>query len=204
MLCFDSPVKTHWHKVPVLVKFLSVCVCSVALFLIDAIALQFAALFVCGLLYLSAGMTFFKAGLLRLRFLWPIVLIILVWHGLTGTTVQGVGIVFRLTSIIALSNLMTMTSRLSDLLGLVQCAFKPMRKIGFNTRPAEIAVALVVRYTPVLILKGEMLVEAWRARSIKRSHWRIVFPLCLIAIDDAEHVAQALKARGGSLKPSDQ
>jgi len=66
----------------------------------------------------------------------------------------------------------------------------------------EIAVALVVRYTPVLMLKGEMLVQAWRARSNKKSHLRVVFPLCLVAIDDAEHVAEALAARGGSLPQS--
>jgi len=126
MLCFDSPVVTHWHGVPVLWKFLSVCVCSVTLFLFDAIALQLAALLMCGFFYLCAGMTFFIAGLKRLRFLWPIMLVILIWHGLTGTAVQGLGIVLRLTSIIALSNLMTMTSRLSDLLNLVQRAFKPV------------------------------------------------------------------------------
>lgn len=203
MLCFESPVITHWHSVPVLLKFLSVCVCSVALFFIDAIAFQFTVLLLCCLLYLSAGTTFFIAGLKRLQFLWPIMLIILVWHGLTGTAIQGFGIVLRLTSIIALSNLMTMTSRLSDLLGLVERALKPMRRLGLNTRPVEIAVALVVRYTPVLIVKSTMLVEAWRARSVRKSHWRVVFPLCLVAIDDAERVAEALKARGGSLQRSE-
>jgi len=203
MLCFDSPVITHWHRVPVIWKFLSVCAFSVALFWFDAVAVQLTAIVMCCLLYLSAGLTFFTVGLKRLRFLWPILLVILIWHGLTGTGLQGVGIALRLTSIVALSNLMTMTSRLSDLLGLVQSMFKPVRSLGVNTRPIEIAVALVVRYTPVLIAKGGMLAEAWRARSIQKSHWRIVFPLCLVAIDDAEHVAEALKARGGSLRPSD-
>jgi len=203
MLCFDSPVITHWHRVSVIWKFLCVCVCSVALFWIDAIGLQLAALLTCCLLYLSAGLTFFYAGLKRLRFLWPIMLVILVWHGLTGTALQGAGIALRLTSIVALSNLMTMTSRLSDLLGLVECMFKPLSKLGVNTRPVEIAVALVVRYTPVLIVKGGLLIEAWRARSIRKSNWRVVFPLCLVAIDDAERVAEALKARGGSLRSSE-
>lgn len=204
MLYFDSPVITHWHKVPVVWKFLVVCSCSVVLFLIDALPLQLAALLTCCLLYLSAGLTFFKVGLKRLQFLWPFIVIILVWHGLTGTAMQGLGITLRLISIIALSNLMTMTSRLSDLLELVQRAFKPMRKLGINTRPIEIAIALVVRYTPVLIAKGGLLVEAFRARSNKTNHWRIVFPFCLVAIDDAERVAEALKARGGSLKSADQ
>jgi len=203
VLCFESPEITHWHRVPVVWKFLSVCLCSVTLFWIDAIELQLVALLICCLLYLSAGVSFFYAGLKRLRFLLPIMLVILFWHGATGTAVQGLGITLRLTSIIALSNLMTMTSRLSDILGLVRHALKPIRKLGVNTRPVEIAVALVVRYTPVLITKGGILLEAWRARSIKKSNWRLVFPLCLVAIDDAERVAEALKARGGSHRLSD-
>jgi len=203
MLCFDSPVVTHWHKVPVAWKFVSVCVCSLTLFWIDAVALQLVAFLTCCLLYLSAGKTFFRVGVKRLQFLWPVVLIILVWHGVSGTGVDGIAISLRLTTIVALSNLMTMTSRLSDLLQLVQRALTPLRKVGLNTRPVEIAVALVVRYTPVLIIKGGLLVEAWRARSVKKSHWRVVFPICLVAIDDAERVAQALKARGGSLGLSD-
>ena len=203
MLCFESPVITHWHSVPVVWKFLSVCIVSVTLFWFDAIELQLAALFTCCLFYLSAGATFFYAGIRRLLFLWPIIVVILVWHGVTGAAVQGLGVILRLVSIIALSNLMTMTSRLSDLLGLVARTFKPIRKMGVNTRPIEIAVALVVRYTPVLIVKGTMLLEAWRARSHKRTNWRLVFPLCLVAIDDAERVAEALKARGGSHRLSD-
>lgn len=203
MLSFESPVVTPWHKVPVTVKFLGVCVCSVLLFVFDAVALQVAALLVCCLFYLLGGTTFFKAGLNRITFLWPIILVILIWHGLTDTAIQGVSIAFRLTTIVALSNLMTMTTRLSDLLGLVQRCLKPFRRLGFNTRPVEIAVALVVRFAPVLIEKGSALISAWRARSVKSNHWRIIFPLCLVAIDDAEHVAQSLKARGGTIKVTD-
>ena len=77
---------------------------------------------------------------------------------------------------------------------------KPVRTWGVNTRPVEIAVALVVRFTPVLIGKGAALADAWRSRCVKRASWRLVFPLSLVAIDDAEHVAEALKARGGTLK----
>ena len=31
----------------------------------------------------------------------------------------------------------------------------------------------------------------------RRAGWRIVAPLALMALDDAEHVAEALRARGG-------
>jgi biotin transport system permease protein len=55
----------------------------------------------------------------------------------------------------------------------------------------------VIRFTPVLASKGAQLAQSWRARSAKRLSWRIVMPMTLLAIDDAEYVAEALKARGG-------
>jgi len=200
MLSFDSPVSTPWHRVPVSWKFLSVCVCSLLLFIFDSIAVQLFAMLACALLYTVGGATFFNTSVQRLKFLWPVLLIIVVWHGFSGTFILGIGIVLRLVTIVALSNLMTMTSRLSDLLALIEWALKPVRALGVNTRPVEIAVALVVRFTPVLIGKGSALADAWRTRSVKRASWRLVFPLSLVAIDDAENVAQALKARGGTLR----
>ena len=38
---------------------------------------------------------------------------------------------------------------------------------------------------------------ALRARSHKKSGWRLVVPLTLSVLNDAEHVASALRARGG-------
>jgi biotin transport system permease protein len=38
---------------------------------------------------------------------------------------------------------------------------------------------------------------ALRARSAGKSGWRIVVPLTLSVLNDAEHVANALRARGG-------
>jgi biotin transport system permease protein len=49
----------------------------------------------------------------------------------------------------------------------------------------------------VLADKGAQLSDAWRARSPKRPKWHIVTPFAVLAIDDAEHVADAIKARGG-------
>ncbi len=204
MLSFESPVITPWHRVPIGVKLAVVCITSLLLFIFDSIEVQLFALSICSCLYVIAGRVFFKAGIKRLYFLWPILLIILVWHGVTDTAAQGLVIALRLVTIIALSNLMTMTSRLSDMLGWIQCVLKPIQALGVNTRPVEIAIALVVRFTPVLIAKGGALRDAWRSRSVKKGNWRIVFPLFLVAIDDAEQVAEALKARGGTLQLTDR
>ena len=55
----------------------------------------------------------------------------------------------------------------------------------------------MIRFTPVLAQKGQLLAQSWRARSTKRVGWRMIIPFAVLAIDDAEHVAEALRARGG-------
>lgn len=199
MLSFESPVKTAWHQVPIAWKLAVVLASTLVLFIVDSLLVQLVALLVCVILYAAGGRQFLIAGIKRLRFIWPFVLVILVWHFLTQTPSQGLMISVRLLAILGISNLMTMTSRLSDLIGLVHSGLKTFRYLGMNTRPVEIAVALVMRFTPVFIDKGTLLSDAWRMRSNKKPRWRIVFPLSLAAIDDAEQVAAALKARGGSL-----
>ncbi|PID46667.1 MAG: ABC transporter permease [Proteobacteria bacterium] len=198
MLSFESPVRTPWHRVPLSWKFLAVCISSLGLFLCDDLLVQLIALCVCVGLYFVGGKRFFSTGFKRIWFLWPMALIIFIWHAITDTTLQGISIVLRLVTIVALSNLMTMTSRLTDLIALAHRAMLPLRKLGISTRPIEMAIALVVRFTPILIEKGTKLTEAWRLRATSRPSWRLIFPLTIVAIDDAERVAEALKARGGA------
>ena len=133
----------------------------------------------------------------RLKVLWPFVLLILLWHVVTGSMVLGLVIVLRMVTAVGLANLVTMTTRLSDMMGVVRWLTTPLRLLGVNTRGIEVAMAMVVRFTPVLAEKGSLLGQSWRARSRRRVGWRIVMPLTVLAIDDAEHVAEALKARGG-------
>lgn len=203
MLSFESPVRTPWHSVPVIWKFFVLFVCAVFLVFTNDIEIQLVGLIVCLAMYCVGGKTFLRNGIQRVVFLWPMLLLILGWHWYSHTSQTGWIVAIRLLTIVGLSNLVTMTSRLSDLVALLERAMSPLRKWGINTRPLEIAIALVLRFTPVLIGKTALLRDAWRLRSRKKPSWRIVFPMCLVAIDDAEQVALALKARGGtSRKPN--
>ena len=46
-------------------------------------------------------------------------------------------------------------------------------------------------------VRSKSAASTWRARSPRRPGWQILMPVTLLAIDDAEHVAEALRARGG-------
>ena len=126
-----------------------------------------------------------------------VVVIILGYHVVKGEAALGGIIVLRLISAIALANLVTMTTPLKEMLATVERGLARLSVPARLRRRLALSVALVIRFIPVLVQKGGTLLEAWKARSRRRPSWRLIIPLALMAIDDAEHVAEALRARGG-------
>ncbi|MEX3316490.1 energy-coupling factor transporter transmembrane protein EcfT [Sulfitobacter sp. PS-8MA] len=197
MISLTSPVETRAHGWPAGAKLGALCVATLLLFAVEAPGWQIAFCLGMVLLYALPGRAFLRVGLGRLRMLWPFVALILLWHLLTDDARAGLVIALRMVTAVGLANLVTMTTKLSDMMAVVRWLATPLRRFGLGTRSLELAVALVVRFTPVLAAKGQMLSLAWRARSRRRPGRRIIMPFTVLAIDDAEHVAEALRARGG-------
>ncbi|MFC3613363.1 energy-coupling factor transporter transmembrane component T family protein [Lutimaribacter marinistellae] len=197
MISLTSPVKTRAHTWPAGVKLGALCLATLILFIVQNLWAQLAIF--CGVLIvlMLPGRSFLIAALKPLRLLWPFLVIVSLWHLWTGEIIAGAVILLRLVSAVLLANLVTMTTRLSDMIDVVHYLTHPLRRIGLQPRVLELSIALVIRLTPVLVLKGETLADAWRARSRRRPGWRIVLPFTLLALDDAEQVAEALQARGG-------
>lgn len=197
MISLTSPVKTAAHNWPAGLKLALLCLATVVLFTLENLIGQLLALALNFALYALPGRRFLSSGLRRLWMLWPFVAIIVIWHALVSDLTNGLIIVLRMITAVGLANLVTMTTNLSDMIGVVRWLLTPLRRFGINTGGVEMAMALVIRFTPVLALKGRALSMAWRARSPRRVGWQIITPFAVLAIDDAEHVAEALRARGG-------
>ena len=194
----SSPVKTRAHDWPAWVKLGALCIATLLLFRVQSHAVAAASLLATGGLYALPGLRFLRIGIARMAFMWPFVAVIAVWHLATGTIADGAVILMRLLTAVALANLVTMTTKLTDMVGVIRWLASPLRAVGLQTKALELAIALVIRFIPVLIEKGQGLTMAWRARSFRRANWRLVLPFTLLALDDAEHVAEALRARGGA------
>jgi len=147
------------------------------------------------LLYCAQGRIFTLHGARMLRPLWPFLLVLALWHGVSGELARGAAISLRLLTAVALANLVTMTTRLDDLIAVLERLAQPLAWLGLKPRVLALALALAIRMTPVLLAKTSILLQAWHARSPRRPGWRVVLPVLLIALDDADHVAEALRAR---------
>lgn len=197
MISLTSPVKTQAHVWPAGPKMAGLCVATIVLFFVNSLTTHIVILALVIGAYALPGPIFLCAGLRLLRILWPFIAIVTIWHLWMGNPGEGLRISLRMVSAVALANLVTMTTALSDMIGVVDKMTAPLRRFGLNPRILALSIALVIRMTPVLLEKGRLLVQSWRARSRLKSTWRIILPFTILALDDADHIAEALRARGG-------
>jgi biotin transport system permease protein len=198
MLTLTSPVDTWLHPIRAGWKLLALCVFTFALFSMDGLqALGLALAFVVAL-HVPCGVLFLRTAARMLWPLWPFVGIVLVWHLWIAAPAAGATVVLRLVAAVGAANLVTMTTRLTDMIAVVEWLARPLGRAGLSPRLIALAMALVIRFIPVLSVRALQLSEAWRARSPRRSRWPLLVPVTLAALDDAEHVAEALRARGGT------
>lgn len=201
MISLTSPVRTHAHDWPAGLKLGLLVVATVALASSRSLPFHAAAFVFALTLYALPGRAFFLGGLSRLKVLWPFVALVLAWHIWTGAPWAGLVITLRMLTAVGLANLVTMTTRLTDLMAVVHWLLTPLARAGVNTRALDIGIGLVIRMIPVLLAKANALRESWRARSPRKPGWRVVMPLVVLALDDADRVSEALKARGGLTQP---
>ena len=197
VLTLTSPYRTVLHRVPAGAKLAVLAGSALVLLPLRDPFWVAGVMAVVGLVYAGLGLRFARHGLALLRPLWIFALVIVLWQAWRGDLGAGFAIAGKMLAAVALANLVTLTTQLAQMMALVEHLAAPLARVGVAPRILALAMALVIRFTPVLMGKADMLAQAWRARATGRAGWRIVVPLVLVALDDADHVAEALRARGG-------
>lgn len=197
MLTLTSPVETPLHRLPAGLKLAALAIFTLVLFRLSSpLPLAGAAALVAAL-HLPWGRTFAAHAARMLRPLWPFVLVVALWHLWIGDLSGGAVILLRIVTAVAAANLVTMTTRLSDMLAVFETLARPLSPL-LPPRRLALAFALVIRFIPTLSDRMALLAEAFRARSPRRPGWRLAVPATLAALDGADHAAEALRARGGT------
>jgi biotin transport system permease protein len=198
MLTLTSPVETWAHRLPAGAKLAALALATTGLFALRSpLPLGCVCLLTMGL-YGSGGPVFARAGLRLLWPLWPFVLIVGLWHLWLHDISGGAVVLLRMIAAVALANFVTMTTRLSDMLAVFQTIARPLAPLGLSPRSLALACALVIRFIPVMLDRLAQIGQSWQARSPRRPRWRVLVPATLAALDDADRVAEALRARGGA------
>lgn len=197
MLTLTSPHEIWAHRLPAAAKLAALCGFTVALFALNTPAELLIAFALVAALIASGGGGFALTSLRMLRPLWPFVLIVALWHLWLHDPAGGAAVILRLVTAVAAANFVTMTTRLADMIAVLESLARPLARLGLSPKALALAVALSIRFVPVMLQRAGTIAESWRARSPRRPGWRILLPATLAALDDAEQVSEALRARGG-------
>ncbi len=197
MISLYLPGQSWLHRCPVRLKLIALAVSSVMILPVSDPLVLAAALGGVLLLYTSLG----PGGVRQLKALKPLaslLAIIFLLHAATGSWMEGLVAVLRLVSMVLLANLVSITTRMDDMMDAVMPLFAPLRFVGVSPKKPALAVTLVIRFAPVLLSVYSCLREAYQARSGKRTSWRLMAPFLLQSLTMSENVAEALSARGGA------
>lgn len=98
--------------------------------------------------------------------------------------------------LVLLANLVTLTTRTSDLIDVVVRLSRPLRRVGVNPERVGLMLQLAIRAVPLVIDLGLRVREAQHARGLTASPRAFAVPLIVGALRRADDLGDALAARG--------
>lgn len=187
--------QTWLHRVPAGVKLAGLALLSVLLLPVGDWRIPVGTLAMIAMVYAGFG----RVGMARLKVLRPLLPLLAVVGGVqaaSGGWNAGAVVTMRLLAMLLLADLVSMTTTMSALLEVLTPAFRVLRPLGVNPRKMALAVALVLRFVPVLLARWRAREEAWKARTCRRVPPRLVAAFVADILQLADRIAEALDARG--------
>ena len=195
MMTAGLALQTWLHRVPAGAKLAGLALLSVLLLPVGDWRTLVGALAMIALVYAGCG----RVGMARLKLLRPLLPLLVVVGGVqaaSGGWNAGAVVTMRLLAMLLLVDLVSMTTTMSALMEVLAPAFRVLRPLGVNPRKMALAVALVLRFVPVLMTRWRAREEAWKARTHRRIPPRLVAAFVADILQLADRVAEALDARG--------
>jgi len=130
---------------------------------------------------------------------WPLrwfVLFLIPFQWWTAGWQVAVVVVGTLVAAVVAAALVSLTTRVSDLLDTITALLEPARVIGVDPDRVALLLALTIRAVPVIAATLHEARDARRARGLERSTRALVTPVVVRTIRHADRVGEALAARG--------
>jgi len=190
---------TWLHRVPAGLKLLLLLVAST--FFLTQGAWWVFAISLPAVLGLYANLSY--AALRRLRGMAPLLpFIVIIYAAQWAFAGHGEAFVSvaRLCLMVLLADLVTMTTTTHAMLDALTPLFRPLERLGVRSARLALAIALVVRFVPVMFDLWNRRREAWSARTGRRPSVLLVRLFLADMLRLADNVSEALDARGHARK----
>jgi biotin transport system permease protein len=115
------------------------------------------------------------------------------WNGGPAAAIVVVG---TLLVAVAAAGLLTLTTRVTEMLDAMLWCLRPLRLVGVDPARVALVLSLTIRAIPVLAGTFDEVRQARRARGLERSPRALVTPLVVRTLRHADRLGEALAARG--------
>lgn len=189
------------HRVRAGAKLASLALVTTTLMLVQA----WPSLLAAALLAMLCLLSLRRAARASLPVLRPVAigcLLVLGLHTLLGQPMLGITSGLRLWAMAVAGVMLTITTRPSDLLAVLEWLLRPLQPIttrmGLQTGQLALMLALMLRFTEHFFLLWQRMADAHRVRTGRGAHWRLLAPFAVQVLRSARQVADALKVRTGA------
>lgn len=117
------------------------------------------------------------------------------FHALMGQPALGVASAARLLAMALLGVSLTLTTRYTELLDVIEWVLSPLKRLGVRTDRISLQIALMLRFIEHFFLLWRRLDDAHRVRTGRAGGWRLLAPLTIQMLVTARRVADTLHLR---------
>jgi biotin transport system permease protein len=195
-LALYSPVPSVLHRTPAGLKLAALAALSVLLFAVPRLPVAAVALATVLVLALAGARLTPRQLLAQLRPVWLWLAGLLVFHLVVTDLATGALAVVRLAALVLAAAVVTATSRVAELVAVIEWLCAPLRLVGVRPTRIGLAIAMTLRFIPLIAERAARIREAQAARGGSRRLTILVVPLLVQVLQMAHTTAEALDARG--------
>lgn len=189
------PGQSWLHRMRAGHKVLALALSGTGLFLLPSAWFMGPALALVLGIFQATGLGLGRAWAQIRPVLWILVLIFVVQIAM-GQLATGVLVVSRFACLLLLAGLLTLTTRVSDMLDAIQAGLRLARPLGVNPVKAGLAISIALRFIPVLARITDEVREAQKTRGLERSLFAIAVPVITRMMKMSDDISDAIDARG--------
>ena len=186
--------RTWLHRLPASFKLGMLVSISIAILFVDGWRNLLPALAAALCMVLSLG----RPGLQRLQNLRGLLLLVFtlgVFQGLVMSWDLAASAVIRILLMVILADLVTVTTPMQKMLAVITPLLTPFKPLGVAPHRLALAVALVIRFVPLLMAQWQAQRLAYRARSARRPRPVLLVSFLAQALRRTDQIADSLSAR---------
>ncbi|UTO29143.1 energy-coupling factor transporter transmembrane component T family protein [Bartonella harrusi] len=194
MIGLYLPKDTLIHRLKPEIKLVFLTLCGTIIFMVSSVFVLSLFLLFVALLYGIAKIPFNNI-LKQLKSMILFLVLIFVFQVIFKSWLTGFEVILRLISLVFLASLVSLTTKVSDMVNAIETWIQPFQRFGINPSKFSMVLSMAIRFIPVVSEKFNEVREAQRARGFDTNITALAMPLIIRTIRMASEVAEALEAR---------